>query len=103
MDIANSIGTRVSAASSGTVIASGPARGYGMWVKIAHPGNVVSIYGHINSTLVRPGQPVRAGDQVATIGNRGRSTGPHLHFQVEVNGKPVDPLAFYKQRKASLR
>lgn len=97
-DIAASIGTPIVAASSGTVIASGPASGYGLWVKIEHPGGVVTIYGHNNRNLVPAGQTVRAGQPIAEVGNRGESTGPHLHFQIEKGGQPVDPIAFYQQR-----
>lgn len=102
VDIANTIGTPVLAAASGKVIAAGPARGFGMWVKIAHPGNVVSVYGHINTALVHQGQTVSVGQKIATIGKRGNATGPHLHFQIEVNGVPVDPLGFYRERHIRL-
>jgi murein DD-endopeptidase MepM/ murein hydrolase activator NlpD len=101
-DIANSIGTPVRAASDGTVIASGPASGYGLWVKIQHADDVVTTYGHIDSSLVEMGQKVSVGQQVAVLGNRGESTGPHLHFQLEVGGKPVDPMAFYRDKGARL-
>jgi hypothetical protein len=99
-DIAAPIGTPILAAASGTVIDSGPATGFGLWVRIQHPGGVVTVYGHNNVNLVQKGQMVLAGQPIAEVGDRGESTGPHLHFQIEVNGKPVDPLGFYQQQSA---
>ncbi|SDY12859.1 Peptidase family M23 [Saccharopolyspora shandongensis] len=102
VDIANDIGTPIRAAARGTVIDSGPASGYGMWIRIAHSSDVVSIYGHIDEDFVEVGEQVRAGQQIATMGDRGESTGPHLHFQLEVAGKPVDPKQFYRAADAEL-
>ncbi|MFI0465296.1 M23 family metallopeptidase [Saccharopolyspora sp. 5N102] len=102
VDIANDIGTPIRAAARGTVIDSGPASGYGMWIRIAHRGDVVSIYGHIDEDFVDVGEQVRAGEQIATMGDRGESTGPHLHFQIEVAGQPVDPEQFYRAVDAEL-
>ncbi len=82
IDIANSIGTPILAASDGVVIDVGPTAGYGAWVKLRHSDGTVTLYGHVNTWLVSVGQRVMAGDQIATIGNRGNSTGPHLHFEV---------------------
>ncbi|MFC7344945.1 peptidoglycan DD-metalloendopeptidase family protein [Saccharopolyspora griseoalba] len=100
-DIAGPIGTPILAASAGTVIAAGPASGYGLWVKIQHPGGVITVYGHNNRNLVEVGQQVAAGQQIAEIGNRGESTGPHLHYQVEQNGEPVNPVSFHQQHGAA--
>lgn len=102
VDIANDIGTPIRAASAGTVIDSGPASGYGMWIRIAHRDDVVSIYGHIDEAFVSVGERVRAGQLIATMGDRGESTGPHLHFQIEVAGRPVDPAEFYRDAGAEL-
>lgn len=102
VDIANAIGTPVSAAASGTVVDSGPASGYGLWIRVRHDDDVVSVYGHIHESLVVVGQRVDRGMRIATLGNRGRSSGPHLHFQLEVSGRPVDPAAFYRTRAAVL-
>lgn len=93
-DIANGIGTPILAALSGTVIEAGPASGYGQWVRIQHDDGTITIYGHINSYSVTAGQRVNAGDQIAEMGNLGFSTGPHLHFQVEQGGVPIDPVAW---------
>ncbi|MFD9958354.1 M23 family metallopeptidase [Amycolatopsis sp. NPDC058986] len=97
-DIAAPIGTPIVAASSGRVIASGPANGYGLWVRIEHVGGVITTYGHNNRNLVAVGQTVQPGQPIAEVGDRGESTGPHLHFQVEPSGQSVDPNAFYRQQ-----
>ncbi|MDT5126851.1 MAG: hypothetical protein QOH54_2495, partial [Mycobacterium sp.] len=93
IDIANAIGTPIVAASDGVVIDAGPTAGYGAWVKLRHSDGTVTLYGHVNTWLVSVGQRVMAGDQIATIGNRGNSTGPHLHFEVLLGGSNrVDPV-----------
>lgn len=102
VDIANDVGTPIHAGSSGTVISSGPASGYGLWVRVEHPDNTISIYGHIDSSNVEVGQQVGAGEQIARMGNRGNTTGPHLHYQIEVGGNPVDPERFYADRGVRL-
>ncbi|MEV4649051.1 peptidoglycan DD-metalloendopeptidase family protein [Saccharopolyspora sp. NPDC049357] len=99
-DLAGPIGTPILAASAGRVIAAGPASGYGLWVKVQHADGVVTVYGHNNRNLVQVGQQVTAGQQIAEIGNRGESTGPHLHYQVEVNGEPVNPVSWHQQQGA---
>jgi murein DD-endopeptidase MepM/ murein hydrolase activator NlpD len=73
----------IAAASSGTVIDSGRATGYGLWVRIQHQGGIVTTYGHNNRNHVHTGQRVQAGQTIAEVGDRGESTGPHLHFQVD--------------------
>jgi murein DD-endopeptidase MepM/ murein hydrolase activator NlpD len=88
------------AASGGTIIDSGPATGFGLWVRIQHPGGVVTVYGHNNANLVQKGQQVQAGQPIAEVGDRGESTGPHLHFQIDLNNQAIDPLAFYQQQSA---
>ncbi|MCV7376399.1 M23 family metallopeptidase [Mycolicibacterium arabiense] len=99
LDIANAVGTPIYAASDGQVIASGPTPGYGMWVKIRAADGTVTLYGHIDTTTVQVGERVMAGDQIATMGNRGNSTGPHLHFEVHGNGSiKTDPMAWLQER-----
>ena len=99
IDLANSIGTPIYAVSDGVVIDSGPTAGYGMWVKLRHADGTVTLYGHVNTTLVTVGQQVMAGDQIATIGNRGNSTGPHLHFEVLLGGTDrIDPVPWLATR-----
>lgn len=92
IDIANSIGTPILSAMAGQVIDSGPASGFGLWVRVQHAGGLITVYGHINESLVSVGQRVAAGEQIATMGNRGQSTGPHLHFEVHQDGNKIDPL-----------
>ena len=104
IDIANAIGTPILAAADGVVIDAGPTAGYGMWVKLRHPDGTVTLYGHVNTTLVNIGEQVWAGDQIATIGNRGDSTGPHLHFEVLLNGTDrVDPVGWLAKRGINAR
>ncbi len=99
IDIANSIGTPILAAADGVVIDAGPTAGYGAWVKLRHADGTVTLYGHVNTWLVNIGERVYAGDQIATIGNRGNSTGPHLHFEVLLNGTDrVDPVGWLAKR-----
>jgi murein DD-endopeptidase MepM/ murein hydrolase activator NlpD len=102
IDLANSIGTPIVAAADGVVIDAGPTAGYGAWVKLRHADGTVTLYGHVNTWVVNVGQRVMAGDQIATIGNRGNSTGPHLHFEVLLNGtNRVDPVPWLAQRGLS--
>lgn len=99
IDLANSIGTPIVAVSDGVVIEAGPAAGYGMLVKLRHADGTVTLYGHINTTLVSVGERVMAGDQIATMGNRGNSTGPHLHFEVLQGGtERIDPVPWLAKR-----
>ncbi|MGX1805778.1 peptidoglycan DD-metalloendopeptidase family protein [Nocardia sp. NPDC055321] len=103
VDIAAPIGTPLYAVADGTVIEAGPASGFGMWVRLLHDDGTVTIYGHIDTATVSQGQRVMAGDQIATIGNRGFSTGPHCHFEVWLNGSDkIDPLPWLASRGISL-
>ncbi|PTR30527.1 murein DD-endopeptidase MepM/ murein hydrolase activator NlpD [Rhodococcus sp. OK519] len=103
VDIANAIGTPIYTVADGVVIDSGPASGFGMWVRVQHADGTITVYGHINETLVTVGQKVMAGDQIATMGNRGFSTGPHLHFEVHLAGEnKIDPLPWLATRGISL-
>ncbi|UKD59901.1 M23 family metallopeptidase [Amycolatopsis sp. FU40] len=99
IDIANSIGTPIYAASDGTVIQAGPASGFGLWVRVQLDDGTIQVYGHMNSFSVREGQKVKCGQQIAEIGNRGESTGPHLHFEVWQDGtKKIDPRPWLAAR-----
>ncbi|OHV04301.1 M23 family metallopeptidase [Mycobacterium talmoniae] len=99
IDVANSIGTPILAVSDGVVIEAGPSAGYGMLVKLRHFDGTVTLYGHVNTTTVGVGERVMAGDQIATMGNRGDSTGPHLHFEVLLNGSSrIDPVPWLAKR-----
>lgn len=103
VDVAAPIGTPIVAVEDGTVIDAGPASGFGMWVRVRGDDGTVTVYGHINSALVSVGQHVLAGDEIATVGNRGESTGPHCHFEVWLNGTDrIDPLPWLATRGISL-
>ncbi len=104
VDLAGPVGTPINAVSDGVVADAGPTNsGYGAWVKIRHYDGTVTLYGHINSWNVQIGQRVFAGDQIATIGNRGYSTGPHLHFEVLLGGNTqTDPVPWLAARGVSL-
>ncbi|WP_442790785.1 M23 family metallopeptidase [Nocardia sp. NBC_01329] len=91
IDIAGPIGTPIYAVASGTVIDAGPASGFGLWVRIRHDDGAISVYGHMYDFFVSVGERVPAGMQIARMGNRGDSTGPHLHFEIISNGQHVDP------------
>jgi hypothetical protein len=102
IDIANSIGTPILAASDGVVISAGPYAGYGNMVKLKHNDGTVTLYGHLSSWQVEVGERVWAGDQIAKMGNTGNSTGPHLHFEVLLNGTDrVDPTGWLSKRGLS--
>ena len=92
MDIPCSYGTPIKAASSGTVIeAASMSGGYGNYVMISHGGGISTLYGHNSSLCVSYGQHVNRGDTIALAGSTGASTGVHCHFEVRVNGSPVNP------------
>ncbi len=94
IDLANNYGTLIYAPADGLVTLAGNLGGFGLVVRIDHGYNVVTKYGHNSKVLVKPGQRVRRGDRIAAMGSSGRSTGPHLHYQVEVTGRPVNPRLF---------
>lgn len=96
-DIAASYGSPIKAAKSGTVLYSGWKKGYGNTVIIDHGGGVTTLYGHASKLDVQAGQSVKAGAYVGNVGSTGYSTGPHLHFEVRKNGKPVDPTSYLKK------
>lgn len=94
LDLACPTGTRVNAADGGTVIFSGYSGSLGYVVKINHGNGMVTFYAHCSKLLVKKGDKVYQGQQIANSGNTGRSTGPHCHFQVEINGVPKNPLNY---------
>lgn len=103
LDVAAPIGTPVLAAADGVVTAAGPASGFGLWVKVLHADGTETIYGHVDNYSVAVGQHVAAGQQIATVGNRGESTGPHLHFEVhDPSGVKVDPADWLATRGVSV-
>jgi murein DD-endopeptidase MepM/ murein hydrolase activator NlpD len=102
IDIANAKGTPIYSVADGVVIEAGPASGFGLWVRVQHDDGTITVYGHVNTITVDEGDRVKAGDQIATMGNRGFSTGPHLHFEVwNVSGKKINPLPWMQARGIS--
>ena len=94
IDIGASYGSAIHAAASGTVIYCGWESGYGNLTVIDHGGNLATAYGHQSSIAVTCGQQVSQGQVIGYVGSTGHSTGPHLHFEVRINGAPVDPLGY---------
>jgi murein DD-endopeptidase MepM/ murein hydrolase activator NlpD len=95
IDVSAPSGARLVATGSGQIIAAGWRGGYGNCVMIDHGDGLVSVYAHMKSISVKVGQNVVSGATVGYVGSTGLSTGPHLHFEIRVNGSPVDPLAGY--------
>jgi hypothetical protein len=77
---------------------AGPASGFGLWVRLRHGDGTITLYGHIDSYAVSVGQRVSAGEQIARMGNRGQSSGPHLHIEVQTPAGRVDPVAWLSER-----
>jgi murein DD-endopeptidase MepM/ murein hydrolase activator NlpD len=96
IDIANKIGTPIYAADAGTVERAGWGRGYGYQVVINHGGGKKTRYAHASKLYVKRGQKVSKGETIAAMGSTGWSTGPHLHFEVIINGKKYNPLNYIK-------
>ncbi len=94
LDIGARIGTTVIAPADGIVSFAGEKSGFGKFVQIDHGYGLETIFGHASSVLVHNGQRITRGQNIARVGNTGRSTGPHLHYEVRVNGTAVDPLYF---------
>ncbi|WP_436492302.1 M23 family metallopeptidase [Actinokineospora sp. HUAS TT18] len=95
IDLANRIGTPIVAVADGVVVEAGTASGFGLWVRVQHGDGTVSVYGHVNDYVVREGQKVKAGQLIAHMGNRGQSTGPHLHFEIwDSEGRKLNPISW---------
>ena len=101
IDLAAPMHTPEYAAVDGVVLRAGSASGFGLAVYILHDNGDVTVYGHMDKILVEPGQYVEAGETIALLGNRGQSTGPHLHFEVHQggeDGKRINPLPWLNAR-----
>ena len=103
VDLGAPEGTPFYAAAAGKVILSRWNGGYGYNVMIDHGGGTISVYGHASKLLVKEGKFVQAGEKIALVGNTGHSFGTHLHFEVRVNDKPVEPLAFMRQHGVDIQ
>lgn len=103
IDLANSIGTPILAAADGQVIEAGYASGFGQWVRIQHDDGTVTVYGHVEEYYVAEGEWVKAGEEIAAMGNEGFSTGPHLHFEVwDASGMKTNPTSWFAEHGISL-
>ena len=98
MDFAGANGSDVVAVANGIVVFSGRRDGYGLMVEISHGENLRTRYGHHQELLVQAGQSVKRGDVIGLMGSSGRSTGPHVHFEVLKSGKPVNPARYVSAR-----
>jgi len=96
IDLAAPLGTLVKAAAAGKVLYAGEQKGYGKIVIIEHTAGVVTLYAHNHELRTQTGAEVAVGDVIATVGQSGRTSGPHLHFELRKNGIPVDPLPYFK-------
>ncbi|HNR35931.1 MAG TPA: M23 family metallopeptidase [Candidatus Hydrogenedentes bacterium] len=94
MDLQASKDTPVLAAAAGTVVFSGKERGYGRIVKLDHGNGLMTAYAHLSSSCVNVRDVVRQGDRIGRVGASGNATAPHLHFEVHVNGHPVNPAPY---------
>lgn len=94
IDLPGRMGSRVLATGAGIVRIAGWVRGYGNLVEIQHPGGVTTRYGHLERIRVHPSERVEQGELIGDLGSTGRSTGPHLHYEIRVDGVPVDPRRF---------
>lgn len=98
IDIAAPAGSSVKAMAAGQVVFSGQAKGYGNLVSVDHGQGMVTRYAHNATNLVGLGEQVSSGQEIARVGTSGRSTGPHLHFEILRDGAPIDPQPYLKQQ-----
>src|SRR5258705_128723 len=97
LDIAVDFGTPVTATADGLVIYAAPHAGYGNLVIVYHSNGITTRYGHLSRISVEAGQRVKRSDQIGNAGSTGRSTGPHVHYEIRENDQPVDPLRYAGQ------
>ena len=99
IDVAGPIGTPIYAITDAVVEEAGPATGFGLWVVLRHSDGTQSVYGHVNRMYVDKGEKVKAGEKIAEIGNRGFSTGPHLHLEIwSADGVKINPTPWLRKR-----
>jgi murein DD-endopeptidase MepM/ murein hydrolase activator NlpD len=97
LDIAVDFGTPVNTTADGLVVWAAPHAGYGNLVVVYHSNGITTRYGHLSRITVETGQRVRRGDQIGHAGSTGRSTGPHVHYEIRENDQPVDPTRYVQQ------
>ena len=95
-DFAGPVGTPIYSTADGVVVHAGWSSGYGRLIKIRHAFGVETRYAHLNRIRVEVGQRVSRGDRIGDMGNSGRSTGPHLHYEIRVDGNPVNPMTYIR-------
>ena len=98
VDMAAPAGTPIHAAAGGVVSVAWSPNGYGLSLLVQHGGGVATLYGHLETTPLVSGEAVAAGAEIGRVGSTGLSTGPHLHFEVRRNGRPVDPVPLLPAR-----
>lgn len=105
IDLVAPTGTPIHAAADGVVVGAAPNGRYGNWIRVDHPGRLSTVYGHLSGFApgIEPGRMVSRGDVIGYVGNTGRSTGAHLHFELLVDGRPVNPINHPETRRAHLR
>ncbi|MCT2540734.1 M23 family metallopeptidase [Sedimentimonas flavescens] len=99
IDLAGRVGTDIHAPADGTVTDAGWENGYGNVIKIRHEFGITTVYAHLSKIRVKAGQKVSRGELIGDMGNTGRSTGPHLHYEIRVDGSPTNPMTFIKAAK----
>ncbi len=99
VDLAGAHGSPIYATADGVVVHAGPENGYGQLVSIRHDFGLETRYGHLSAINVTVGQKVSRGDKIGAMGNTGRSTGTHLHYEVRVNGAAKNPMIYIKAGK----
>jgi murein DD-endopeptidase MepM/ murein hydrolase activator NlpD len=97
LDIAVDFGTPVNTTADGLVVWAAPHAGYGNLVVVYHSNGITTRYGHLSRINVEAGQRVKRGDQIGHAGSTGRSTGPHVHYEIRENDQPVDPNRYTQQ------
>jgi len=95
-DMAGAYGSPIYAPADGTVVYAGWMSGYGRLIEIRHGFGIHTRYGHLSQIRVHVGERVSRGQRIGDMGNSGRSTGTHLHYEVRVDGKPVNPMIFIR-------
>jgi murein DD-endopeptidase MepM/ murein hydrolase activator NlpD len=105
VDLVAPTGTPVHAAADGVVIGAAPNGRYGNWIRIDHAGKLTTVYGHLSAFApgIVPGAKVSRGERIGFVGSTGRSTAPHLHFELLIDGKPVNPINHPETRRGVLR
>jgi murein DD-endopeptidase MepM/ murein hydrolase activator NlpD len=100
LDIAVDFGTPVTSTADGLVIYAAPHAGYGNLVIVYHSNGITTRYGHLSRISIEAGQRVKRGDQIGNVGSTGRSTGPHVHYEIRENDQPVDPQRYAVQTQS---